>query len=229
MSHYEPSVTLHQQDGGMTVQAFADQQGIPLKMLRYYIKTGRVVGARQDSRSKKWTIYPPAKLTVTPRSRERLEAAGFDVGTSPHGLSVELAQMHQGEHGGSNNSDPCKLVLTLPDAGREGKLLFAAALPGAARSLRVRQPASCGKPDVYTEARSICRTLHDAALKQYREGIHYLRLNAREFAQLYAALDNDRSRVRKMVGKGVLPVGLLRASDSVWHKMQAMSREGKLL
>lgn len=205
MSHYEPSVTLHQQDGGMTVQAFADQQGIPLKMLRYYIKTGRVVGARQDSRSKKWTIYPPAKLTVTPRSRERLEAAGFDVGTSPHGLSVELAQMHQGEHGGSNNSDPCKLVLTLPDAGREGK------------------------PDVYTEARSICRTLHDAALKQYREGIHYLRLNAREFAQLYAALDNDRSRVRKMVGKGGLPVGLLRASDSVWHKMQAMSREGKLL
>ena len=58
----ERSVSLHQQVGGMSVQAFADQQGIKLKRLRYYIKTGRVIGARQDSRSKKWTIYPPAKL-----------------------------------------------------------------------------------------------------------------------------------------------------------------------
>lgn len=58
----ERSVSLHQQSGGMSVQAFAEQLGIKLNMARYYIKTGRVIGARQDSRSKKWTIYPPAKL-----------------------------------------------------------------------------------------------------------------------------------------------------------------------
>jgi len=62
MSHYERSVSLHQQDGGVSVQAFAEQQGIKLTMARYYIRTGRVIGARQDSRSKKWTIYPPAKI-----------------------------------------------------------------------------------------------------------------------------------------------------------------------
>ena len=58
----ERSVSLHQQGGGLSVQAFAEQQGIKLAMARYYIKKGCVIGARLDSRSKKWTIYPPAKL-----------------------------------------------------------------------------------------------------------------------------------------------------------------------
>lgn len=58
----ERSVSLHQQGGGVSVQAFAEQLGIKLCVARYYIKKGRVIGARQDARSKKWTIYPPAKL-----------------------------------------------------------------------------------------------------------------------------------------------------------------------
>src|SRR3990167_4028746 len=83
---YEQSVTLHQQDGGLTVQAFADREGLPLKTVRRYIRLGRIVGARQDSRSKKWTIYPPAKLVdksgdvVKPREA----AAGFDVAGGAH-------------------------------------------------------------------------------------------------------------------------------------------------
>jgi hypothetical protein len=79
------------------------------------------------------------------------------------------------------------------------------------------------------ETQNALRSIREAAARQFREGLHYLRLDAHEFAQLYAALGNDRSRVRKLVGRGLLPVGLLRASDSVWQKMQAMSREGRLL
>lgn len=201
MSRYEQSVILHQQDGGMTVQAFADQQGIRLSMMRYYVKTGRVIGARQDARSKKWTIYPPAKLTVTPRSRERLEAAGFDVGTGPHGLSVALAEPYQKTPEALSLCPPAKPILTLPDSG------------------------------VYRcpETQSVLRALREAAARQCREGIHYLRLEGREFSQLYAALGCERSRIRKLVGKGLVDVGNLRASDSVWQKLQAMCQQGKLL
>lgn len=219
MSRYEQSVILHQQDGGMTVQAFADQHGVPLSMMRYYVKTGRVIGARQDSRSKKWTIYPPAKLTVTPRSRERLQAAGFDVGTSPHGLSADLPLLVQETQEARSCCLPAKPVLTLPDA----------ALPIAARTKEHGYSASCGKPKIYVEARSVCQTLHEAAVRQYREGIHYLRLEGCEISQLYAALGCERSRIRKLVGKGLVDVGNLRASDSVWQKLQAMCQQGRLL
>jgi len=111
MSRYEPSVTLSQQGGGMSVQAFAEQQGITLSSMRKYLKAGRIVGARQDSRSKKWMIYPPAKLVDKSgdamRRREELPhglkqahqplaaALAVPLGTSPHGLSVELVVLHQ--------------------------------------------------------------------------------------------------------------------------------------
>lgn len=222
-SEYIPSVTLHQQGGGMTVQAFAEQQGITLQMMRYYVKTGRVIGARQDSRSKKWTIYPPAKLTVTPRSRERLQAAGFDVGTSPHGLSVVLADPHQETPEALRLCPPAKPVLTLPDAVLP---------PIAARTKEHGYSAICGKkPEAYTspEVQSVLQTLRDAAARQCREGIHYLRLEGRELSQLYAALDRERSRIRKLVGKGLVDIGNLRASDSTWEKLQAMCQQGRLL
>lgn len=198
---YEKSIILHQQDGGVSVQAFAYQQGISLGMARYYVKTGRVIGARQDARSKKWTIYPPAKLTVSPRSKERLQAAGFDVGTSPHGLSAGLPLPVQETPEALSLCPPAKPVLTLPDS------------------------------DVYrcSETQSVLRTLREAAARQCREGIHYLRLEGRELSQLYAALDHERSRIRKLVGKGLVDMSNLRVSDSAWQKLQAMCQQGKLL
>ncbi len=239
MSHYQPSVSLHQQDGGLTVQAFADQYGMTLAQMRRYVKTGRVVGARQDSRSKKWTIYPPAKLVdksgdavkplepvaargkfPPPAGVACAPAAGFstgfvevvDVGTSPHGLPVDLRQPVQETREVSGNRSPAKRGFNALECGAERG-------DGHAAENVYRDP----------ETRRVLEVLREVAARQFREGLHYLRLDAREFAQLYAALDNDRSRVRKLVGKGVLPVGLLRCSDSVWQKMQAMSREGRLL
>lgn len=229
---YIPSVSLHQQDGGMSVQAFADKEGISKHQVLSMAKRGLVMGAQQDSRSKKWWIYPPAKLLQQPRSYTKRQGGSPEL--APHSQISAVAAAAQQKQAEGSAADfgqhvpqveaegmrpPASPVLTLEDS----------ALPVAARSLRARPPASCGKPKIYTEARSVCQALHEAAVRQYREGIHYLRLDAHELAQLYAALNNDRSRVRKLVGRGILPVGLLRASDTVWQKMQAMCREGRLL
>ncbi|OGT04096.1 MAG: hypothetical protein A2Z65_08835 [Gallionellales bacterium RIFCSPLOWO2_02_58_13] len=240
MTH-EKSITLHQQDGGMSVRAFADREGLSLDQAKRFAKRGQILGARQDSRSKHWWIYPPAKLLVTPRSYTKRSAA--DTTAACAGLPASaaspdlLACGSAGAVGAGAQSrqsgQPAPQVkaagIRPPARPAFGFDVFDhAALPTAERRYEHGKAASCGK-SVYTEARNVCQLLHDAAVKRYREGIHYLRLDARELAQLYAALDNDRSRVRKLVGKGLLPVGLLRASDSVWQKMQAMCREGKLL
>lgn len=207
---YEQSVTLHQQDGGMSVQAFADIEGLTLEQAYYCIKRGKVLGARQDARSKRWFVYPPAKLLERPRSRKAV-AELPDLLAGADAVAVEAGAE-------SRQSGQCALNVepegSCPPAGQQS-------LQGRAEGL---PPAFCS-----AETRGVLRVLHEAASRQFREGLHYLRLDAHEIAQLYAALDNDRSRVRKMVGKGLMPVGVLRASDSVWHKLQAMCHEGRLL
>lgn len=242
---YEHIPTLHQQEGGMSVEAFAALQGISLATLRYYVKSGRVIGAQQDARSKKWTIYPPAKLidkagdSMKPRSYKKRSAASID-NADCVGLDAECSTQRAAPPSGAGVMDACGHADTHPTQAvieaaeplpaKPVLILGAAALPVPARSVSEDgAPARSGKPEVYTESRSVCQALREAAARQHREGIHYLRLDAHEFAQLYAALNSDRSRVRKLVGRGLLPVGLLRASDSVWQKMQAMSQQGRLL
>jgi len=61
MSENLPSVTLHQQDG-MSIAAFSLLTGVSVKQLLKYAKAGRIIGARKNPLSKKWWIYPPAKL-----------------------------------------------------------------------------------------------------------------------------------------------------------------------
>ena len=67
----EKNPKLHQQQGGIPAQDFAKQHGITLDALWKYIKAGKVVGARQNSLTKKWWIYPPAILLVKPRTCKR--------------------------------------------------------------------------------------------------------------------------------------------------------------
>lgn len=63
MSSKPDSVPLvHQQQGGFSPAAFAAREGITIKQLHRYIKLRLVLGAQQDSRSKRWWIYPPARL-----------------------------------------------------------------------------------------------------------------------------------------------------------------------
>lgn len=54
--------TLHQQQGGMSLRDFARQSGLSERHIQNCAKAGRIVGARQNPLTKKWWVYPPAKL-----------------------------------------------------------------------------------------------------------------------------------------------------------------------
>ena len=56
------SQPLHQQDGGMSLEAFAQQSGKSLRHIQKCAKAGRIMGARKHPLTKKWWVYPPAKL-----------------------------------------------------------------------------------------------------------------------------------------------------------------------
>lgn len=254
MSRNPPTVTLHQQEGALTMQAFAEREGLTLQQAVTAARRGQLLGARQNPLSNRWWVYPPAKLLHRPKSRSKPAAAA--VGCSSH-TSDEVAAQRLPVHlvgaaSGAEQDTPRAAppsgagAMAAASCGHAGAypsqnvarasvppakplLTLDAALPVAARTKEHGAPASCGRPVVYAEARNVCQALHEAAARQFREGLHYLRLDAHEFAQLYAALSNDRRRVRKLIGKKLLPVGLLRASDTVWQKMQAMCHEGRLL
>lgn len=54
---------MSQQDG-ISLHRFAAQIGVSERCLLRWCRDGRVVGARKHPLTKKWTIYPPAKLAT---------------------------------------------------------------------------------------------------------------------------------------------------------------------
>ncbi len=60
--YYESIQALHQQAGALTLQAFAEREGMTLAQVMRYVRSGWILGAKQDGRSKRWSIFPPAKL-----------------------------------------------------------------------------------------------------------------------------------------------------------------------
>jgi hypothetical protein len=53
---------LHQQPNGVSVFTFSKMTGISEGYLLKLCRAGRVIGARKHPLTKKWWIYPPAKL-----------------------------------------------------------------------------------------------------------------------------------------------------------------------
>jgi len=51
----------HQQEG-VSLATFSRQTGVSETRLQIYARAGRIVGARKHPLTKKWWIYPPAKL-----------------------------------------------------------------------------------------------------------------------------------------------------------------------
>ena len=49
---------------GISIKRFAEQIGVSERCLLRWCRDGRVVGARKHPLTKKWTIYPPAKLAT---------------------------------------------------------------------------------------------------------------------------------------------------------------------
>jgi hypothetical protein len=50
---------------GISLRKFAEQLGIRETRLREYCIAGKVIGARKHPLTKKWIIYPPAKLVLS--------------------------------------------------------------------------------------------------------------------------------------------------------------------
>lgn len=53
----------HQQQG-VSIATFSLMTGVSVKRLLHYAKLGRIIGARKHPLTKKWWIYPPAKLLM---------------------------------------------------------------------------------------------------------------------------------------------------------------------
>ncbi len=52
--------------GAVSVRAFAERLGLSEDLIRKYCLQGRIFGARKHPLTKKWWIYPPAKLLPPP-------------------------------------------------------------------------------------------------------------------------------------------------------------------
>ena len=53
----------HQQQG-MSIATFSRTTGVSEQQLLRYARAGRIIGARKHPLTKKWWIYPPAKLVT---------------------------------------------------------------------------------------------------------------------------------------------------------------------
>lgn len=90
----------------------------------------------------------------------------------------------------------------------------------------VGQPAP-KKPTAYSTAqvREACRRLRAVVRQPAPDGLHRLTITEAEFLHLHAAVSHDRNKTRKAIGKGNAAIGDLRATDSLWDKLQAVMFE----
>lgn len=54
---------MSQQDG-ISIRRFAEQIGVTERCLTRWCAAGKVIGARKHPLTKRWMIYPPAKLAM---------------------------------------------------------------------------------------------------------------------------------------------------------------------
>ena len=52
------------QNDGISLRRFAEQIGVSERCLLGWCRAGKVIGARKHPLTKRWTIYPPAKLAT---------------------------------------------------------------------------------------------------------------------------------------------------------------------
>lgn len=57
------------QQEGISVRRFAEQLGVSERCLLSWCRAGKIIGARKHPLTKKWTIYPPAKLALDTYTR----------------------------------------------------------------------------------------------------------------------------------------------------------------
>ena len=53
------------QQPGISLRRFAESIGVSEHRLQIWCRQGKVIGARKHPLTKKWCIYPPAKLVLS--------------------------------------------------------------------------------------------------------------------------------------------------------------------
>lgn len=68
MSSVKDSTSPHEAipAGAISVRSFAERLGLSEKCVLRYCKLGRIFGATKHPLTKKWWIYPPAKILPSP-------------------------------------------------------------------------------------------------------------------------------------------------------------------
>lgn len=54
---------------GIGINTFAERMGLSVDYVTKLCRDGNIFGARKNPLTKKWWIYPPAKLLCTPRPK----------------------------------------------------------------------------------------------------------------------------------------------------------------
>lgn len=71
---------------GLGVLAFAQKHGLSEKFVLKWCRAGKIFGARKHPLTKKWWIYPPAKLLCEPRLKR------INTSTPMHSTSLDAKQ-----------------------------------------------------------------------------------------------------------------------------------------
>jgi hypothetical protein len=114
-----------------------------------------------------------------------------DFGTSPHGLSVDLARTNQ--------------------KTRKAENLHYLADGFEFRGCEAGSDAK--RPDV-------CAPWRTPSAASKRPQFHYLEMTDVEFLHLLAAMEHSRNRDRRTIRRGFAEPQDLRATDSIWQKLQ---------
>lgn len=70
----------------VSITRFAYDTGLSVKTIERYCRQGRIFGARKHPLTKKWWIYPPAKLLCQPRSYQRKEGTSTQMTSTSQGV-----------------------------------------------------------------------------------------------------------------------------------------------
>jgi hypothetical protein len=215
----------------ITLREFFRREGFTMPQAVYLAEHGLIPGARQNPFSKKWTFEEPAELVdwladlvrEEPHAAAVAPAVAVDFGTSPHGLSVELPRPHQ-------EIREAPSLLSLADAFKG--LIEQSEVMGAFAPISEAQPVDFEAFDEEPQGAEVglsfydrqavqetCCCIRKAVAKQERN-LHRLRFDSVELVHLFQAVESSRKRARQAAGKGLVKVGVLRATDSLWQKLQ---------
>jgi hypothetical protein len=223
----------------ITLREFWKREGFTKPQALYLAEHGLIEGATLNPYSKKWSIKEPAKLVgwlaalSRPTERQPIRASA----SSADGVMVAAVCNHADTH-------PSQVV-AIPAMPSLADGFGVAATGSHAQQSEHGGQAAMVQPEIYHDpqgqsedffeepqgdesvlvfnrpkVRQACYCLRKAVAKQERN-LHRLRLDSSELVHLFHAVDSARSRARQAAGKGLTKVGSLRATDSLWHKLQA--------